>query len=810
MKRNINIAAKIIGGLLGLILVVWIGVSLYVRSHKKDLLNMVTKQLNENINGSLTIESMEPELVRGFPGISVSLKNVVLRDSLWENHKHNLLQAKNVYVALDAFSLFNGSPNIKKISIEDAEIYLYSDSLGHSNTNLFKSKSPKGNKKGKGKINRVDLNKVHLTYDNKFKNKYFNFDISNFTGKINYTSTGWKGTIDLKTLVNQLEFNTRVGSFLKNKNLVAKLDIEFNDKEKKLTLPTQTISIEKDDIDIGGYFMFAETSSDFHLDIKAKNISFAKASTLLLPRVTKRLQSYKLKKPLDVQTIIKGQLKGKAKQPLVTATWQVKNNTLTSLGEVINNCSFTGVFTNEYVPGKGRTDINSVITLNNLTGSWSDIDFKAQKVEISNLTRPIIEGKFTSNFPLKKLNAVSGGNTFHFDGGSAALNLLYKAPFFQSDASKKSYILGTIRINQAAATYRPRNLKFNNTSLLLNFKGHDLFLQNMRVNSGKTTLLMDGSLRNFLNLYYTDPKKIILDWRISSPELNLGEYLAFLGKRSTTAKPVSNTGGGAGKIFKQLDQVLDQANVHMVLKVNKLIYKKFTADNVVSNITLKQSGIGINQVSLSHGGGNLVVTGNIDQSGSLNKIFVDTRLTNVDVKKLFTAFENFGQNAITDQNLRGVFFGSTKMAASMKNNGEIVPRSFRGSVNFDLRNGALVNFVPIKKVGKFAFPNRDFSNITFQSLKNTLTIEGNKVIIPPMKIETSVLNIFVDGVYSFSSGTNIALQVPLRNPKKDEFMTDSLKETRAKRGIVLNLLAVDGDDGNVKIKLGKKDSKNEN
>ncbi|HEY0770177.1 MAG TPA: AsmA-like C-terminal region-containing protein, partial [Sphingobacteriaceae bacterium] len=392
------------------------------------------------------------------------------------------------------------------------------------------------------------------------------------------------------------------------------------------------------------------------------------------------------------------------------------------------------------------------------------------------------------------------------NGGTAVLDLLYKAPFYKTD-NKPNFIVGTIRINNAAATYQPRNLKFNRISLLLNFKGQDLFLQNMKVRSGKTQLYMNASLRNFLNLYYTDPKKIVLDWQITSPEINLGEFIAFLGKRNSGVKVTktdTESKAASSRIFQQLDEVLDQANAHMLLKVDRLVYKNFVASNITSDITMKQSGIAINRVSLNHGGGRLEVNGNIDQSGSLNKITTATRITNVDVQKLFASFDNFGQDAITDQNLRGVFFGSTNMSATMRNNGEIVPRSFYGTVSFDIRNGALVKFEPMEKIGRLTFPNRNFSNITFKNLKNTLTIEGNKVLIPPMHIETSVFNIFANGVYSFTTGTNIALEVPLRNPQKDALLSDSLRETRIRRGIVLNLTAVDGLNGNVKIKLGKK------
>jgi len=159
--------------------------------------------------------------------------------------------------------------------------------------------------------------------------------------------------------------------------------------------------------------------------------------------------------------------------------------------------------------------------------------------------------------------------------------------------------------------------------------------------------------------------------------------------------------------------------------------------------------------------------------------------------------------------LRGTFFGNASVSGSMLPSGKIVPRSLSGKVTFDIRKGSLVNFEPMYKVGNFAFSNRDFSNISFMNLKNTLTISKDKVIIPPMEIRSSVLNIFLSGVYSFGKGTDIGLRIPLRNPRRDELITDmDEKRERSLKGIVINLHAIDGDDGQVKIRLGKKTDKN--
>ncbi|MEN0082259.1 MAG: AsmA family protein, partial [Flavobacterium lindanitolerans] len=84
-----------------------------------------------------------------------------------------------------------------------------------------------------------------------------------------------------------------------------------------------------------------------------------------------------------------------------------------------------------------------------------------------------------------------------------------------------------------------------------------------------------------------------------------------------------------------------------------------------------------------------------------------------------------------------------------------------------------------------------------------------KVTIHPMQINSSVLNMDIAGIYSFGKGTNIALDVPLRNPKNDKDITDKEKlEERRNRGIVLHLLASDGDDGKIKIRLVSKKKRN--
>src|SRR5690606_37289330 len=120
--------------------------------------------------------------------------------------------------------------------------------------------------------------------------------------------------------------------------------------------------------------------------------------------------------------------------------------------------------------------------------------------------------------------------------------LLYKAGIRNNDTTEP-HIFGTVALTGAAMTYVPRNLSFTNSSAILKFTGSDLFINNVKLQKGTTVLNMNGSLKNFLNLYYTAPEKILLDWHVRSPKINLDAFTVFLGERKeqTNVVKTSNT-----------------------------------------------------------------------------------------------------------------------------------------------------------------------------------------------------------------------------------------------------------------------------
>lgn len=799
-------ARIILRGFFALIFIItisFIGLAWYINTHKAQVMAAITEQLNDGMSGTLQVGDMEPTFFQSFPRVALRIENVTVRDSFYSIHKRTMLTAGEVNVSVNVLALLRGTVDIKKIGINNAVIDLYTDVNGYTNASIFRKK-PKKEKTGGGgtfpQLKKITLDDVTFIADNRKTNKLYKFKVKQLRATTSYSLTGdWHANASLKALAESMAFNTGRGSFIKNKELDGTFDVTYND---------DAISFAKNKLDIGGehFYITAKIgvgdNTKFSINIENKSILWKNAANLLSPNITQKLMMFNLSQPITVKCDIVGDFNDKG-DPLIRVNAGVKNNVLDTPGGPVANCNFLGIFTNNNVVANGFTDANSAIKLYNFKGTYSGIPFVMGKAFILNLEKPIAIGTFTSKFEMEKLRGLVDDDLLKFTKGTGTVKVNFTADIVNYKLTKP-IVNGLINVANANVTYVPRKLDFNDISVALNFNKDDLYISKIVLKSGKSIVNMEGSIKNFLNLYYTAPEKMVLQWNIYSPQLHIGEFIGFLGTRKKTQAAIKKT--RKGNFTDDLNLLFEKSNVNMKLKVGKLFYDRFYATNAKAEVLLTDKGlILLKNAGFNHAGGTLLLNGSMNQ-GSLNKYRMDAVVNNVDVQKFFYAFDNFGMESLTSANLKGLFSSKVNLTGSITDAGKVVPRSMYGAVSFDLKKGKLVNFEPILTVGKLAFPFRDLKNIEFYDLKGNFDIKGDKVTIHPMKISSSVLNMDMEGVYSFGRGTQIYVDVPLRNPKKDKDIDD--KEELAKRrnrGIVVHLIAADDETGKVKIKLGKKD-----
>ena len=442
------------------------------------------------------------------------------------------------------------------------------------------------------------------------------------------------------------------------------------------------------------------------------------------------------------------------------------------------------------------------IKTNNRVGIANRSGRRIDTFTIANLTKPVAQGLVTSKFDLKNLNKAFEEDIFKFDTGSADLRLYCKADI-EDFLFTKPMVHGKIMVKNANLTYLPRRIKLNNTSLNINFNQTDLNISDSRIQLGKSVVNVNCSVENFLNLYYSAPEKIEIKANITSPYLQLNEFISFLEPR-TVSKKKSSTQQSLKSASTQLNTVLDAAKVQLNVKVDNADYDKFTARDLNADLTVKGNTVSFNKINLSHAGGKASFNGSITQLTTVNKMHLNAEISQMSIKEFFYAFNNFGQQSVTNKNLLGTISARINADGNITTKGKIVPKSMNGKVSFTLNKAALVNFEPLENIGKFIFRSRNLSHVKLEKLNGMLKIHGDKVDISPMKVNSTALNFNVKGVYSFNDGTNILLDIPLRDPKKSKDIIDKEERDLARmKGIVVHLKAVD-EDGKIKIKWSSK------
>ncbi len=664
---------------------------------------------------------------------------------------------------------------------------------------MFQSKKTgeNGNTGSRSQVPDIELNKVSLVVDLKDRDKLFNFNIAELKCDIKQHENLLRLNIKTDILVNSLAFNTDKGSFVNGKTVNGRFKLDFDLEKKKLDFTNINLKVDDHPFNFTGLFDFSSAPPLYYLDIKTKNIDYKKASLLLSDNIKQRLDSFVVEKPIDVRAIIDGRTLPN-KLPLVDVEAKIENNDITIPFGRFTNASLTGRYNNQVIKSEPCSDENSGFYFINCSAKWENISVTSDTVKIINLEHPIMDCKVHTSFELSELNDLLGTNTIEFSSGNCKADVSYHGIVMKSDTASAS-IFGNINLEKASLIYIPRNLLFTNCSGSLIFDDKDFFVKALKAHIGNSDLLMNGSVKNLTSLIDKSPEKLVLNWNITSPKIVLSDFTSFLNKRSITVSKKKSS-KKLLKLANQVDKILNDCSVELQVNADRLIYKKFNADKVAANLQLTDKMLTLKNVLVQHAGGTLVLNGSLTEGANQNLIQINSNMNNVDVTKVFTAFDNFGQDGITDKNLKGLLSAKIALSGIISSKAEIDQNSLKGVIDLHIKDGELINFEPVKKISQTAFKNRDFSDIRFADLTDKLEINGSEIKVNRMEIQSTVLTMFVEGIYDVKKGTDMSVQIPLSNLAKrgDDFELKN-KGVKSKTGMSILLRARTGEDGKAKI-----------
>ena len=229
-----------------------------------------------------------------------------------------------------------------------------------------------------------------------------------------------------------------------------------------------------------------------------------------------------------------------------------------------------------------------------------------------------------------------------------------------------------------------------------------------------------------------------------------------------------------------------------------LTWSKATGKEISGNLTL-----GGDEILFDFHGS--LSEGRVESKGTLTTLAprpvfdVTWTVKDINIEDLLTSFSNFDQTFITSENLSGRANVWAVTTIPMDDKWNIREKEVTSTCALEIHSGRLKNLKTLEDFSDYVHIE-DLQDIRFNDLRNYLKIEGGKVYLPVVFIQSSAMNLSISGVHSFEQKITYFLklnagQAVANKLRKTDFKKD-LKDAR-KSGWINMYFVLEGSTANV-------------
>ena len=416
------------------------------------------------------------------------------------------------------------------------------------------------------------------------------------------------------------------------------------------------------------------------------------------------------------------------------------------------------------------------------------------------LQKPGISFELDSDMPIGELSQLIENDDFLPRKGHVKLNLNYENEI-RDKINVQNYLLdadfkGLLTVENASLYYSNRGLAFEALDGVLDFDNKHLYFDfpKMEINGNKVTV--DGKIEDYLPFFFKEDSDFDIAVNLYSPYFDFEKFQTprAIEEEKLQAAPAPDT---THQVYNFIDRLLNEATLRAGLDIGKVSYRNFKADDVIGRAHIDAYNLELDSISMNMAGGTFKVHGEInDIAIHQPKLNVDLHLFNIKASEVFKSFENFGQDIMTHNNLKGLLRSDIDFSAEMDDDYKIVPESMKGKLQVEIRDGEFINFVGLKELTGFLFKNRHMDDIYFDKLETTLLLDSLDIKFNHFDLNSTAATLGVDGIYTFSKEdkTHLLLEVPIGNlfrPYLDKEIVSEHLKTRKGNPILVEAIEVD-------------------
>jgi hypothetical protein len=300
-------------------------------------------------------------------------------------------------------------------------------------------------------------------------------------------------------------------------------------------------------------------------------------------------------------------------------------------------------------------------------------------------------------------------------------------------------------------------------------------------------LLPDRPLQTTLNIY--------------GPHFDFGNFQPPQ-KHAGASQPADYE---ATPVTEVVNAALAKMETDLEIHFDTVRHRRFLAREVAGKLLMNADRVKFEKATMKLAGGSFQLIGSITNL-QRNQPCIDVRggFQQADIRDIFQAFENFGQQELTHNNIRGRMTADITFQAQADENYDLLPSSMKGHFDLKVVDGELIRLPALMSMNGFIFKNRNMDAVKFATLENTFDLDGQDLFIDQFFVVSNVITFGVEGTYSLGSekDTDLLFEVPLANLFHRDFDIKAMDGIEDRlRGISILLRATEAEEGDLKFKL---------
>jgi hypothetical protein len=756
-RRVIRFLKRIFLFLLFLIVLIVGGCFIIGYYYQDDVKNYIVTQLNKELNTEIIIDGKDIDftVLKNFPLASVEFKNVKALDATSSIKKDTLFKAQNISLLFNIVDVFNKKYRIKKIMVEDVILNIRIDKLGNDNYHFWKSSSDKNPANFSFALEKISLKKIQLQYNNDQTRQYVNLIINKSTISGKFSNEIY--SLDLSGDVFSHSVKVEKTSFLRKKNIHLEFAFDVDNTQKLYVIKKGKLAVEDSKFEVIGNI---RTDSEASIDagIKGKDLDIRSVLSLIPPVYKEKIDKYRSNGEFYFNANIKGTLSGN-KMPQVIANFGINNADITQTTNNISlkNVSLKGSFTN----GKKCNAQTSVLTLTSVSASLSQ-GMISGELTVEDFNDLFIHSKIKTDIALEELQRFMKFDTIENISGALKLDVMVNGKWndLYAVSAQKSTVTGSLQLMGMDLKIKNNKLPFTGINGNFNFDNNNLLVSDLSGNLSNSDFQMKGEFKNIIGFLLKKNETLLINALFNSENMDFNQLLEDKTSTADLQKPYKL------KISEYVDFNLNCQIAH-------LIFRKFEATAIKGTVKMKNKKIMMDSIAISTMNGSISTSGIIDGNDS-SRLMINcvSQIKNINVTKMFTAFENFGQTTVTDKNIKGIVTANIQLQTPVNDDLNIDLNNLFANIDMTIEKGELNNVASMKNLSRF-IDLQELMNVRFSTLKNQFEVKNKVVTIPKMEINSNAINLSASGTHSFDNNINYKIKLTL-----DELLFNKAKNNK--------------------------------